>query len=156
MKKLLLLFSLLYVYSTQAQMTDTTLLIGTIEAKVLQQYSWYGKQYSTYKADATSIETLRSFAADIKLVVVLGTWCGDSKEHVPALLKIADEAGIQAAQIELIGVDRKKQCPLPDISLLHIEYVPTIFVFYQGKLKGKIVETPQITIEQDLLALIQK
>ena len=56
--------------------------------------------------------------------------------------------------IELIGVDRKKQCSKVDIKALAIEYVPVILVFNNKKLVGKIVETTQKTMEEDLLQLL--
>lgn len=143
-----------FTYNTQAQVSDTSLLIGTIEYKNLTAYSWFDSTYRAYTPEQSVIDSIRPFAKDIRLMVVLGTWCSDSKEHVPALCKIAVQSGMGFKQLELIGVDRKKHCPLPDISSLNIEYVPTIFVFVKGTLKGKIVETPEKTIEQDILKLI--
>lgn len=143
-----------FTYNTQAQVSDTSLLIGTIEYKNLTAYSWFDSTYRAYTPEQSVIDSIRPFGKDIRLMVVLGTWCSDSKEHVPALCKIAVQSGMDFKQLELIGVDRKKHCPLPDISSLNIEYVPTIFVFVKGTLKGKIVETPEKTIEQDILKLI--
>lgn len=139
-----------------SQMSDTSLLIGSIKHEQLKGYSWYQQQFDAYKPDSLAIADLKMVASSVSLVVVLGTWCGDSKEHVPALFKIAQQAGINFEQIELIGVDRKKKCPLPDISSLNIEYVPTFFVFNRGVLKGKIIETPGTTLEKDILQLLQK
>lgn len=139
-----------------AQMSDTSLLIGSIKHNQLKEYSWYQKQFDAYQPDSLSIIDLKMVAPYVSIVIVLGTWCGDSKEHVPSLFKIAQQAGFIDTQIELIGVDRKKKCPLPDISSLNIEYVPTFFVFNRGVLKGKIVETPATTLEKDILQLLQK
>lgn len=143
-----------FSYTAQAQVNDTSLLIGTIEYKNLTAYSWFDSTYKAYIPNQPVIDSITPFAKDIRLMVVLGTWCGDSKEHVPALCKIAVHSGMDIKQLEFIGVDRKKHCPLPDINSLHIEYVPTIFVFVKGVLKGKIVEMPEKLLEQDLLKLI--
>jgi hypothetical protein len=67
---------------------------------------------------------------------------------------VADIAGWE--KIELIGVDRKKQCGTVDIKPLNIEYVPVIMVFNNKKLVGKIVETTEKSIEEDLLKLLSK
>ncbi|MES2779829.1 MAG: thioredoxin family protein [Bacteroidota bacterium] len=154
-----ILWSLLFIVSftyttTQAQVNDTSLLIGTIEYKNLTTYSWFDSTFKAYVPDVSIIDSIHPFAKDIRIMVVLGTWCGDSKEQVPALCKIAAKSGIDIHQIEFIGVDRKKHCPLPDITSLNIEYVPTIFVFVKGVLKGKIVEEPEKRLEQDILKLI--
>jgi thiol-disulfide isomerase/thioredoxin len=149
------LFLLIFFSSTtQAQVNDTALLIGTIEHKNLKTFSWFDSAYKAYTPEPSVIDSIKAHAKDTRLMVVLGTWCSDSQEHIPALYKIASEAGIDTKQVELIGVDRKKHCPLPDISALNIEYVPTIFVFVKGVLKGKIVEEPQQRLEQDLLNIL--
>ena len=88
------------------------------------------------------------------LLVVLGTWCSDSHELVPQLFKVIDLAGWQ--EVELIGVDRKKQCASVDIRPLGIEYVPVIIVFEKGKELGRIVETVNRNVEEDLLEILRK
>lgn len=152
-----LLFTFIFLvsfYTTRAQMSDTTLIIGKIEINQLEDYSWYEKGFAEYLPDNTIVKHLEQFAPKVKVMIVMGTWCGDSKEHVPAFMKTASLCGIPDTQLEFIGVDRKKNCPFPDISSLNIEYVPTFFVFYDNVLIGKIVETPKKTIEADLLELL--
>lgn len=137
-----------------AQTTDTTLLIGKIEKTNLKKYSWYETGYTTYKADQTALDKLKPFVPDLKVVVVMGTWCSDSHELIPAFFTIAEKIGLPDSQIDMIAVDRKKKCPLPDISSMNIEYVPTFFVYYKEELMGKIVETPTKTLESDILMLL--
>jgi hypothetical protein len=152
-EKLLLTFIFLAsFYVSRAQMADTTLMIGKIETKQLKEYSWYEKNFAEYQPDNTIVKQLEMFGPRVKVMIVMGTWCGDSHEHVPAFMKTASMCGI--SQFEIIGVDRRKKCPFPDISSLNIEYVPTFFVFYDNVLIGKIVENPKKTIEADLLELL--
>jgi hypothetical protein len=152
-ERLLLTFIFLAsFYVSRAQMADTTLMIGKIEAKQLKEYSWYEKNFAEYQPDNTIVKQLEMFGPRVKVMIVMGTWCGDSHEHVPAFMKTASMCGISL--FEIIGVDRRKKCPFPDISSLNIEYVPTFFVFYDNVLIGKIVENPKKTIEADLLELL--
>jgi thiol-disulfide isomerase/thioredoxin len=153
--KLFFIFLICFHY-TQAQMSDTTLLIGNIEEESLNRYNWFNEGYRKYTPSAESVDALKVYVADMKIMVVMGTWCSDSHELVPAFFKVATELGLRKTQIEMIGVDRKKHCPVPDISALRIEYVPTFFVFYKGELKGKIVETVNKSIEQDIQKLLQQ
>lgn len=151
-----LFFILNFSLSIKAQVKDTSLLIGTIDYKNLTTTGWFDSTYKAYAPNQSDIDNIAPFAKDVRMMVVLGTWCSDSREHVPALCKIAVQSGIAIKQIEFIGVDRKKHCPLPDITSLNIEYVPTVFVFVKGVLKGKIVEVPEKLLEHDLLKLITK
>jgi thiol-disulfide isomerase/thioredoxin len=152
-----LLFTFIFIvsfYLTQAQMSDTTLMIGKIENKQLKEYSWYEKTFTEYQPDNTVVKQLQMYAPKLKVMIVMGTWCGDSKKHVPAFWKVAEQCNIAESQVEMIGVDRKKHCPFPDISSLKIEYVPTFLVFYDNVQIGKIVETPKKSVEHDLLELL--
>lgn len=86
------------------------------------------------------------------MLIILGTWCSDSREHLPALMKVCDLAGI--TDIELIGVNHKKTSTGLDLSTYQIEYVPLIIVYVNGKEKGRIIESPKKSIEADLLNLL--
>lgn len=140
--------------SAQKMNDSIPVLTGTISIKELQTFKWYTEGYANYSCKKEVIDSIKPFAQYIKLIVVMGTWCSDSREHIPALLRIVDAAGIRPAHLEFLGVDRSKQCSHPDISPMNIEYVPTIYVFYKGKLMGTIVETPKLSIEEDLFHLI--
>jgi thiol-disulfide isomerase/thioredoxin len=79
----------------------------------------------------------------------MGTWCSDSRREVPRFLRILDELNFNNELLTINYVDRKKESPEGDISSLDIKYVPT-FIFYKGgKEIGRIIETPQITLESD-------
>ncbi len=58
--------------------------------------------------------------------------------------------------IKIISVDEEKSGGDTDISDLNIELVPT-FIFYRNDIeKGRIIETPVNTIENDILDILNK
>ncbi len=137
------------------KMSDSIpILTGTISLQQLQAFKWHTDEYAQYVSKKEVLDSIRPFAPNIKLIVVMGTWCSDSREQIPALLRIASDLNIPESHIELLGVDRTKKCSHPDISPVNIEYVPTIFLFYNGKLMGTIVEMPTLTLEEDILHLL--
>jgi hypothetical protein len=145
-----LLLGLFLATSVMSQNSDTTILEGKLTREQLETFTWFKNQYNTYKPYPSVVDQLAAHPK-CSILVVLGTWCSDSHELVPQLFKIADLAGWE--KIELIGVDRKKQCSSMDIKPLNIEYVPVIFVYDGKRLVGKIVETTQKTLEEDLLQM---
>jgi hypothetical protein len=128
-------------------------LEGKLQRTDLESFKWFKDNYNQYKPAMIVVEELIKFEK-CSLLVVLGTWCSDSHELVPQLFKVADLVGWE--KIELIGVDRKKQCSSIDIEPLNIEYVPVIMVFKDKKLMGKIVETTEGNLEEDLLKILSK
>jgi thiol-disulfide isomerase/thioredoxin len=144
------------ICSIAAQTTDTDAIMeGHLSQKeVASRCSWFEDGKQKYTPDESTVKALLPYARQLGFVVVLGTWCGDSQKHVPPFYRLMEVLRIPEKRIELIGVDRKKQAPV-DIAPLHIEHVPTFIVFYKGKELGRIVENPNVSIEKDLLQMLQ-
>ena len=131
----------------------TTWLLGDIlPARFLDQphSSWYVSGYRDYHPDQAFMEELQETdISDLTITIVLGTWCPDSRREVPRFLKIADLWGFPLEKIRFIGVDINKIAPLADYQELGIERVPT-FIFYENNSeKGRIIEVPVTSLEQD-------
>lgn len=84
----------------------------------------------------------------------MGTWCSDSREQIPAFYKILDELNYPSDKVTLICVDRKKKGLSNEADGLNIELVPTIIFYRNGEEIGRIIETPQESLEKDLLGII--
>ena len=99
------------------------------------------------------ITMLRSMDKGISTIVFLGTWCPDSRRNVPHFLKVADEAGVSPDSIRLYCVDRSKKSDDGLTATYNIQRVPTFIFFKGGKEIGRIVESPELTIEQDMVRI---
>ncbi len=116
----------------------------------------FEENYKKYTSDENITKQLKKKMSDVKILIVLGTWCGDSKEQVPAFFKILDGLKFQDSHIEIIAVDRKKAGGDVDISGLNIERVPT-FIFYRNDREiGRIVEKPSSTLEKSMLLILSQ
>lgn len=100
------------------------------------------------------VDLLRQTREGVDVLVLLGTWCGDSKRQVPLFLKIADSAGFAPGQIRLYGVDRGKKSPEGVEAPYALERVPTFIFFRKSREIGRIVETPVTTMEADMLQIL--
>jgi len=91
-----------------------------------------------------------------EVLVVLGTWCGDSRREVSRFVKALELAGPVPFRVRWVGVDRKKQAPGLDARSLEIRYVPTFIVSRGGNEIGRVVESSPGGIEADLGALLRE
>ena len=114
----------------------------------------YHAEYSAYTLPFQILDSLKIVAEGLSMKLVLGTWCGDSKEQVPRFFKIYDMAKLDFP-VELICVDRQKLAGETDISQLGIEKVPTFIFFRNGAEIGRIIETPLHSLEQDMLTIFK-
>jgi thiol-disulfide isomerase/thioredoxin len=117
---------------------------------------YYQEEWKAYHADSVLLDSLCMYTDSIHIVLVLGTWCSDSQREVPRFLKIAQEIKLQEDKIKIIGVNRKKQAPIPGLESLNITFVPTFVVYKNHKEIGRIIESPMESLEKDLLKILLK
>ena len=173
MKKITLAFCFLvgFVITISAQekfkrvfdeKSQTDILVGNCERADLLSCAFvneYNEEYPAYRPDDGFVGLLKENMDnlhEIKCTIVLGTWCGDSKEQVPRFLKLLDMLGNPFMEIRMIAVNRDKEVPEQNIKEQYkIEKVPT-FIFYRGDTEiGRIVETPKESLEKDLLGIVK-
>jgi thiol-disulfide isomerase/thioredoxin len=92
--------------------------------------------------------------------IFMGTWCGDSKREVPAMLKILNEIGFDSVDISLITVGNNaelyKKSPQGEELGKNIVRVPTFIIYDKKKEIGRIIEYPVESLERDLLKILRK
>ncbi|HEY7368758.1 MAG TPA: thioredoxin family protein [Thermoanaerobaculia bacterium] len=107
-----------------------------------------------YAPDASAVAALRK-AGKARLTVVFGTWCGDSKEYVPRLLKTVEAAANPDLTVRLVALDPGFLRPADVIQGRRVINVPTILVDRGGKEIGRVTETPAVeNVEQDVAAIL--
>lgn len=160
MKKLLILMlmfsSLLYSQDKNKLITDERsgkpMLLGICDRAALLDSNfawWYESEYLNYECNISAVDSIKQKLDGLSVLIVMGTWCSDSRREVPRFLRILDELNFSNELLTINYVDRKKESPEGDFSSLDIKFVPT-FIFYKGgKEIGRIIETPQITLESD-------
>jgi hypothetical protein len=109
-----------------------------------------------YEPDPAAVNAIKGTGRKTTVVVAVGTWCPDSKYHVPRLLKAIREANNKNISVRLIGIANKFKAPPDVIARLKITKVPTVIVERKGVEIGRITENPvSATIEEDLAAILR-
>ncbi len=153
MKNYFLILSLSLAFMAHAQ--DTPTGIGSREQ--LQQYDWFAKEYDGYKVSKKALAALKEVdkTIDYRIVIVMGTWCGDSKREVPHFYKILDGLGFPKDKVLLVLVDENKHDPSGLGKQFSIKYVPTfVYLDANGNEIGRIVETPAKSLTEDWQKII--
>jgi hypothetical protein len=141
-------------------LTGERILYGEFDEIVILENefnNWYTPGFENYEPQLDSIISLKENKADeYEYTIALGSWCPDSRREVPRMMKVLDQIGISMSSVKLIGLDHKKLAGVADIENLQIEKVPTLIVFEGKKEIGRIVETPEVSIEADLLKILHQ
>ena len=140
----------------------TAMLLGHNAPYMLNQgiyKEWYDKNYSSYNTDTLNIHLLSKLLHGKRIDIFLGSWCGDSKREVPRMLKVLEQSGIDTSSIRLIFVNNTlaayKQSPQHEEKGKNIHRVPTFIVYENDKEIGRIVESPVVSLEKDLLSILR-
>lgn len=166
MKKNLFIISILLmtVFNLYAQdnqrITDPKdgqeILSGSVTRDgLISMGDWFQEEYNLYTPDAIVVEHLQFHKDDYPWIfIVLGTWCGDSREQVPHFFKILDQMNYPADHIYMVAVDRDKKAKDFCIGDYDIKLVPTFIFSRQGDEIGRITETPTETLERDFMNIL--
>lgn len=133
---------------------------GILSRELLQTdtaFAWMKNDISWYKPNAACVANLLPVKDSIQLIVFIGTWCEDSHNVFPQLLKLLDQVKFSADRLTIIGIDRKKQTLGFLSEALAITKAPTILVMKNGKEIGRVEEYGKYGIyDQELAEIFAK
>lgn len=140
-----------------------TILAGHCSLSILNKepyHQWFDTNYNKYIPDTSVVNTLSPLLQNKEIEIFLGSWCGDSKREVPRMIKVLQTSSFDTSNLRLIFVDNStkayKQSPWHEEKGKNIHRVPTIIVYEHNKEIGRIIETPVVSLEKDILTIVQK
>ena len=160
---LMILSAVIYAQEKNKLVTDEKsgklMLIGICDRTAFADSNfswWFNSEYDNYTPDSSEVLKLSNLIVVVKITIVMGTWCSDSRREVPRFYKILDKAGYNTQNLTLVCVDRNKTSPNGLVDKLDIKLVPTIICRRDDQEIGRIVETPKETLEKDLVKMVVK
>lgn len=118
-------------------------------------FNWYKNGVNSYTPDADEINTLKPVLKDYTIVVVMGTWCDDTKDILPKFRKVLQACNYPAEKVTIYGVDFEKKSLNKDEEKYKVKHVPTIILFKDGFEVSRIVESLNFdSVEADLVHII--
>jgi hypothetical protein len=138
-----------------AQATDLPLLEGELpRAEILAQLPPYQERFNACAFDEAALKDFPALPPELEVYAVFGSWCDDSLEQTPKLMKLLDRLHVPEASVHWIAVNRSKQDPDGLTAGMSIERVPTFVFFQSGREIGRIVEAPKLSLEKDLARIL--
>ncbi len=119
-------------------------------------FKWLDKGIIDYKPDGAGLDFLGQHLKQYEVVTFMGTWCEDSQNLVPKLLKVLAAADYPMHQHTIYGVDRTKQAKYTEAKFYEISRVPTFILIKDNLEVGRITESVNKSVEADLKAIIEK
>lgn len=145
----LVFLSFLFLYA------DVELLGNLTRERILKECPSWEDEITSYSPNQEVIEKLRSIDKEVIIEVYLGTWCPDSVRNVSAYFKIMDMVDNPHLTTKYVGLPRDKDARKPYIKDKSIIRIPTFIVLINNREKGRIIENPTQSIEEDLFEIIK-
>ncbi len=156
MKKIIVPF-LCFILLLSISVYGTLELLGPLsKEEILENFPDWQVEVSSYFPNQEVIEKLQAVPSEIKIEIFLGTWCSDTKRNVSAYFKIMDMVDNPLIMTNYIGIPKEDDSRKPFIEGKNIVKVPTFIVYVDDQEKGRIIEDPIKSVEEDLLDIINK
>ena len=166
--QIIILVLSLFSFTGIAQKTDQIKVDDRIERSILLGRvtlvglndtlcaDWFKPEFKDYEIDTSILSLLKKKdISELKMTLVLGTWCHDSHIQVPRMIKLLKELKFPMSSLEIFAMDTHKKAPGIDIKVIDVKLVPTLIIYKGEKELGRIVESPKVSIEADLLEIIK-
>lgn len=111
---------------------------------------------AAYQPEPAAVELLKAVGVPVEIKVYLGTWCPDSKAHVGEFFKVLDSVDNPLLGASYIGIPRDKALRAEYYQGQDIERLPTFLVLVGGLEKGRIIEIPAVSVEHDLVGILDR
>jgi thiol-disulfide isomerase/thioredoxin len=132
-------------------------LLGHVTRDEVRAYRpWQPLFVEPYQPDPGALAVIKANASDVTVLLIVATWCPDSKREVPRFFAIMDGAGIRESQVTMVGVDRTKKDAEGLTEKWGVTRVPTFVFLRNGQEVGRVVErTPAgATLEGEIARVL--
>lgn len=138
--------------------TDSVFVGKTNFETIQKNYPWFNQNLTDYKPNYALIEELKKVKKPYQVIIVGGDWCSDTQEQLPKFyVGFAELDYSKAVATAIYFVSKDKKLPADIVAKYKIERIPTFIVFDEKENEvGRIVETPSVSLESDLLQILLK
>jgi thiol-disulfide isomerase/thioredoxin len=122
--------------------------------QILKDCPGWADLAAAYTPDPEAVAQLQKLDHPVQIDVYFGSWCSDSKLHVPAFIKVLDVVSSPLISVSYIGIPHDRAARAKFYGGKDIQRIPTFIVGVDGVEKGRIVETPAKSVERDLVDIL--
>lgn len=118
-------------------------------------FDWFKEGAAHYKPDATAIAYLNKNLPGYEIITFMGTWCDDSHNIVPKLYTVLQQCNYPMEGYTMFGVDKQKTTKNSEHLKYKITNVPTIILLKDHQEVGRITESVNKSVEEDMVAILK-
>ena len=142
--------------ATCSEEKQEVILTGELQPQTLAtNLPGYAEGFAHYQVNTAALATLQAVTTPTEIVVIIGTWCPDCHRETPHFMRVIEAVNNPNISVRYIGVDRTKQDPAGLAAQYQFSRIPTFIVLQKDQEVGRIVERPTVTLEADLVKILE-
>jgi thiol-disulfide isomerase/thioredoxin len=149
-----IVFVLLALSGSPSYAVEEEIVGPVTRESILERKPDWRVAIAAYQPRPEVVDRIRGLAREVRLEVYFGSWCPDCAAHLPAFFRILELADTPLLKVSYVGVPQSKDKRGPTCTERQIARVPTFVVFVDGREIGRIVETPEKSLEEDLAKIL--
>jgi thiol-disulfide isomerase/thioredoxin len=154
-KSLLVILSTLAMLAGSLSFAAEEEIVGPVTREaILERKPDWRLAVAAYRPRPEVVDRLRALAREVRIEVYFGSWCPDCAAHIPAFFRVLELADTPLLKVSYVGVPQAKDKRGPYCTERQIVRVPTFVVLVDGREVGRIVETPEKSLEEDLMKIL--
>jgi thiol-disulfide isomerase/thioredoxin len=138
----------------QASQKEVVLVGPLPKEKILGALPAWDRLAKAYEPNIRAVDAIHYFSKPVRIRVFFASWNPDGQTVAAAFLRIIEMADNSLIVVEWIGVSKDLKEPAETLRSDTVEKLPTLIIWVEGVEKGRIIETPQFTLEEDLATLL--
>jgi thiol-disulfide isomerase/thioredoxin len=150
----LILFVLLALPGSPSYAAEEEIVGPVTREAILARKPDWRIAVAAYQPRPEVVDRIRGLAREVRMEVYFGSWCPDCAAHLPAFFRILELADTPLLKVSYVGVPQAKDKRGPYCTERRIARVPTFVVLVDGREVGRIVETPEKSLEEDLAKIL--
>jgi thiol-disulfide isomerase/thioredoxin len=130
-------------------------LIGeTTIDKILNHSPAYQHAMDMHQPSTGAFQFLSQYKKPTNIIIAFGTWCQHCKKIVPTIMKTISECNNSNLDCSFIGISKDFDQPAEFLRKNKVKTLPSVIVFQEGKEIGRITGNPKVSMEDDLVAIL--
>ncbi len=155
---LVILFAFITVKAQTYEEDGEVHLLGPVDIRQIEAQipynQWFADNAKKFVLPERNYDDLRQKLNELEVNIYFGTWCSDSQDWVPQLIRLWDKLSLDRSKLQLIALDGRsehyKQGPNGEEKGQSIHHIPVFQFMKNGQEVGRIVESPKNDLLTDV------
>lgn len=145
------------MFTKETPLSDTTEARGTAtssRADIIKEWPQFDQALAGAAVSDALVQKFASVKSPLEIKMFIGTWCGDTRRELPALLKAIEDAKNAQISYSFILMDHSKNSASGQEKVYEVSRLPSFIFIQNGKELGRFVESSQGQSSNELLLQI--